>query len=205
MQPVKDSWNITVVGSWNVAILGPGWLAEHVFADNELTIEFPTNPGYSPRYSAGNVTVVASPGRIVVIPKVLTARTLNNAFKAANRLLEKLPHTPVSAIGVNFGFIQEAADDDLLSHVPEVDGPLFADAGFEITTRRLAWQLLVDDLRLNLTVSEGSGNIAFDFNFDQPIVNCGGGMSFLQPGLSRFRDAATKVLAGVYGLEWEEQ
>ena len=87
--------NVTVLGAFNPEILGPAWVQRHI-ENIAPTIEMlvPTAGG-TVMYRAGELTWVTTRERLVVCgPPRATGQ-----FVAG--VLEKLPHTPLVAIGVN--------------------------------------------------------------------------------------------------------
>jgi hypothetical protein len=94
------------VGSWNPAILQPGWIVKQsILPEGEAKVELATPMGISAqpvltRFTLGDFVWIPRPSRLEVLPNSETADP--GAFVAA--ILRKLEHTPVQAAGNNFHF-----------------------------------------------------------------------------------------------------
>ena len=74
------------------------WIGKNIFETNEVGLEFPVNnPGAPVRLSDDYVYVVPSPEKLVIRPRDLADSYSKRAKKIACKLLETLPHTPISA------------------------------------------------------------------------------------------------------------
>jgi hypothetical protein len=95
--------NVTVVGSFNPAILQPHWIQRWVPEIKEEIATLMPLGGGAPIYQAGQLYWVVTPERLVVHgPPARTGRI-------AATILGVLVHTPLRAAGVNFSFQGQAS------------------------------------------------------------------------------------------------
>jgi hypothetical protein len=116
---VPEATTIVVVGAWNPAILTPEWLLRRAFGaegagDEEVGIEWSPSSGIPATYLIRGVYFHALSRRLTVRPATVTEDSLNLAGRCVRNVLEALPHTPVSAFGHNFSFVEDDADADHL-------------------------------------------------------------------------------------------
>jgi hypothetical protein len=117
--------NLVIVGAWNPAIVSPNWLKQEfpeLFPGSEFQATFV--PGPSPRihFTMAGVQIDPNAGRLTLRPGTPDRQVLALIPRLALAVYERLPHTPVSAVGFNFIYtldadetarIFEFLDDDL--------------------------------------------------------------------------------------------
>src|SRR5262245_61886273 len=109
MVPALDEWTIVIVGSWNVAILNPEWVGREVLEVPNVEMELLFgNMRPSLRISSPQVSVIPTSMQVVINPRHATDESLQAAERAAIILLDKLRVTPITAIGINFAYNEEA-------------------------------------------------------------------------------------------------
>lgn len=203
MQVAPNGWSIQVVGSWNLAIFAIDWLGQHIFETQQLAVEISTSPGLPTRYIGNGVVLVPTPDRIIVFPRSMTEEGLAAAETVASRIVERLPHTPMGGVGVNFQFIEEAPGADLLAMLDQPEAAGFADAGFEVLQRAVTSQLRSSDAQIvNLTRTLlASGALVFDFNFHSDARRAEQALAALNHRAVGHRNTALAILDSVYSLE----
>lgn len=120
---------LVIVGHWNGAILNePGWIARHI-------LDVPEGQNVNLQamlVSSGNNAVQIVPDKQIWIFDTFgmscfgqrlefftkDVEQLDDLYRAARRVFEKLPHTPKSALGVNFTV---SVRDDLALVTPRFD------------------------------------------------------------------------------------
>lgn len=176
MLPVADKTTLVIVGAWNPAILVPKWFSHHVLERQAgdtfpLQVEIDPDSGRPPRlrFQFEDFEVLPAADRITFSPRALNQHTLVSAERAARRLLELLPHTPVGAFGQNFEFIEtEPADGQIRQFnaasafwMSEVDGLRYEQTAAELRTR-----VVFDQVKqLNVMKQWENGAIRIRFNF----------------------------------------
>jgi hypothetical protein len=105
MKPATEKWSIVVLGHWNSAIFSPGWIAGRLTSSKEIGIEFAVDePMQPPRFSFDGIYLRLAERRLVLAPSTPDDAVLQQMEGVACRVLQELPHTPVSAVGGNFQF-----------------------------------------------------------------------------------------------------
>ena len=164
--PLPDQ-NITIIGSFNPTILSPEWVMKHVLglrAGETRNVEmFGATTGGPNVYRIGEVYWVAERGRLRVFGP------LEEAGPFGANILQSLPHTPVSAAGIN---LREFIDADLSKIGPfavEVDRDgtrdLLGGVPQEVS---FAHRRMRDDgvnLMLRITVAESDTRAMLDLNY----------------------------------------
>jgi len=167
-----NDWNVVIAGYWNLAILSPAGIARRVFRLPEETpveVLVPLD-GVAPLQVRHNgIGVVPSKDRLVVVPQVANASTLDAAKAIAANILRDLPETPVHAIGVNIRFksVQSDLTDNLLHLLEHDSDNRLSDSGFAIISRSLGRSVPWNGGVLNISVTEDDKQLCHVlFNFD---------------------------------------
>lgn len=205
LTPLKDTFTVVLAGLWNTQIFHARWLAKNVFQEEGVTLEVPTVPGLPQRFGGSDVTLVPGPSRVTVLPGRFQQDSLTHAEGIAHRVVELLPHTPLQAIGYNFGFAVEEADTSLLRRFRDPDLGAYTDAGFVSVRYSVVRSLERDGTTLNLSAQVAEGRLEFHFNYHSDIENAEDALAAMPPGrfwnlLQDSRD----LLMSVYELEEPE-
>ncbi len=112
--PKPSRENIVVTGTWNPAILHPRWLVENqCIGPVEMKLS-PLSNGYV-QFSGDGCFRQPQPDRLVGGP--LPDGKPERAVAFMERVLTILEHTPVSAIGLNFGYDFSRAGDEIAESI----------------------------------------------------------------------------------------
>ncbi len=99
--------NITIVGAWNPAIITPNWIKRefHEFI-HATQYEVSLTPAPVPRirFAIEGLTIDPNAGRLQIRPTRSDVSRMELIPKLASAIYERLPHTPVTAVGVNFAY-----------------------------------------------------------------------------------------------------
>lgn len=98
---------IVIVGSWNIAIFTPDWIKKNVLREEdfpEFRIEYPLNVLQSLRYTTGNFAFYIAENKLLFSLLTDSTKAEKELISVINTICQKLPHTPVSALGINFWF-----------------------------------------------------------------------------------------------------
>src|SRR5262245_54428842 len=91
--------NVTVVGAFNPAIFQPAWVRANLPGfDGQIDVFLTPPPHEPPLLRSGTLCLLVSSERLVLYGEP------NRIGKVAGAILETLPHTPMRAAGLNFGF-----------------------------------------------------------------------------------------------------
>ena len=191
------------VGSFNSAIFQPPWVALHLFekpsgADVNLIQAITGNFGAPLRNYIDNVGISVTSNRFEVIPNDLSGSTKSTAEKVFANLFSKLPHTPVSAVGINFQFTLEDPSTFILDTLRSTDGfdALYSGLKEERLQSVVAHSSGVD-LNFGRGVREGIASFSFNYNhapFTPSMV------STLHGSIERLLEESLKTLDSLYGL-----
>ncbi len=160
--------NVIVVGAFNPNILSHAWVAAHVLGDD---------PGDGESQLAfGTGAVIHRFGDLFWEPtrqrlRVLGAPSKTGAFVSA--ILEKLPHTPVSAAGVNFARKCEQAPEGLGPFRIDIDPSRSVELlrGERVATSLSETVKREDDVILTVKITFGAEGGTVDFNYHCEAVS----------------------------------
>jgi hypothetical protein len=188
MHPISDKATLVVAGSFNPAILVPMWIAKNV-VDPPIVQEFPVNMiaqisgiGVSPKFTFNGLSYSPSFQSLVFYLEGLDPRGCQRVCDVSARILELLPHTPVTAIGFNFGFAEDHPSVQLLQLL-QASAP-FADAlghGAEIVGRNWVNVATWGDALVTLHGQiRGSTAVTLDLNFHYTVQDAAGGVAVMK-------------------------
>lgn len=156
--------NVVLAGAWNVAIFTREWLTENVGATPDAPELAIVNGRVVFQFTLENVRLETSDGQVIVTP-MGGDQPLTIAQGVAQRILDLLPQTPVTAFGINVCFDATETSDalDAILAMPDLDlvGTGFATQGVVFTRR-----LRADGLLVNMTVNRPAGGQMTQLNFN---------------------------------------
>ena len=207
LRPIREKWTIVILGKWNESIFTPKWLGENIFDKKKISLEFPMEPGFPRRITSNGITLIPDSNRLLLNPTELYDDYLRRMEHVACQLLDRLPHTPISHTGINFGYRIEPVSDDLQSHFPSLDESRFGDAGMIIRLRKYGWSLDIDGqyLNLNCELSENSESLDFSFNFHSESSTADSARKVIEGHVLELRDKADLILRQIYDLSKEDE
>ena len=108
--------SIVLVGAWNVALFRQEWLSHNIFDGQDLSGKISLQPsGPVIRHSFENISITVHPDRLILSYKELNKDAFAVAEQTITKTLKTLKHTPIGAIGINFGFVEEGLPTSLTS------------------------------------------------------------------------------------------
>lgn len=206
LEAVKGRFTIVVVGSWNVAIFSPAWIGKNILNTNTVTLEVGVEPGLPRRLTAEDVTVIPRGSRIMVTPANTSNATLERMEDAVCRIMELLNHTPVSGVGVNFGYEVKPLPSHLSSDIPVLLAQKLASEGLVVQSREIKWTVGYDKERktvLNLSVDIQRDLAIIGFNFHSDVRTIEEAIECVRGKVIAHRDRTAGVLENVLGLRSE--
>ena len=108
---------LVIAGAWNTAILSPEWVLNHGLqrqAEERVEVLIPAGVGMIfefPRYNVGDFSYVVRPDALIIAPPATAEAAIIACEDAVARMIDILKHTPVSGLGHNFEFRDEAPTD----------------------------------------------------------------------------------------------
>ncbi|MBI6545352.1 MAG: hypothetical protein HY692_01070 [Cyanobacteria bacterium NC_groundwater_1444_Ag_S-0.65um_54_12] len=203
MSTVLKTCYINIVGHWNVAIFTPEWLVSKIFDTSQIQLQFSPLPGIWPRFTGRDVTIMPSPDRLIVEPASLSDDLLTLSSNMAEKILEMLSHTPISAIGFNFLYEHSNPDAELLRRFQDLDTKLLGEAGFDVERRQTVKQIRQEHGVLNLKTILDDQSILFEFNFHQNIKSNEEALAAIRHNMVQYRDKVAQILTESYCLVLE--
>lgn len=185
-------------------IFTPQWVGKELFGVAEVEALVPLNPLLPIVYRDKDVSLQVGEDRVVFNARETTSACRERMEGLACVLLELLPKTPVSAIGVNFGFIEKAPEDSLLECFNFSDDLDLGSADWDTERKKLTRRLVSGEKTLNLTlVYEASGEILVDANFDFAVKSSEKAIGNIKGKTTEMYDILIKLLKDVYDLNFE--
>lgn len=122
MEEIKNACSIVILGGWNTRILTPPWLSNHVYKKGVLEVLFPVDPTLPIIISdPESFSINISNTRLLLNPVNINEEKLKLMAEGAFTILTTLEHTPVSAVGINYGFKENVKQIEFLNYI-EQDG-----------------------------------------------------------------------------------
>ena len=211
MQSVAQKTTVVIAGAFNPSIIIPPWIAKNVL-DVPTGQNFPvqvlapiTGIAQLPRFTFAGLSFSPSFQNLTFYLEDLDDAGCHKVCDAAARILELLPHTPVTGLGFNFGFTENQPSVRLLQLMSV--SPAVADAvGQGAETVGRSWANLLNwDKALITVLAEIRGEEAsLDLNFHYAVQSASEAQEVLkkQAVYAIHRDAAQRVATT---LSQEEQ
>jgi hypothetical protein len=202
MTPKENSWSIVVVGYWNRMIFTPKWVGKEIFKAPSVERLVSMAPVTPVIYRNDDITIAIGEEKLDVMLRKLNITCMKDAEQKVKDILTSLPHTPISAIGVNFGFIEENREASLLKLFNYQDDPdIAASDNYEILRRQLTRQLSREGKILNLTLSFDGSRVEFDANFNHPVDSAQKAREVIDNQTENMYNRLTTLLEKVYKLK----
>jgi len=168
MQLLGDFNAIVISGLWNIYIFNKDWVAKNLFPKKELKIEIPLNHNASQRVSTDNIRVFVVGNKLNISPINIQDSVFNDIQEISFKIADYLPHTPVTAFGVNFLYEEDKKkiinDILILSDKENINN-----CGYKLKSTSFRHSFDIEESILNLTISSVANKIQFNFNFHYNI------------------------------------
>ncbi len=196
MKALKEFWNIRINGLWNVGIFSVDWLKQYVFKAEEIMLEVGITAHLPQRFTADNVTLMPVSGNLMLIPADFDDATLIRVEEIAYQLLDILPHTPVSAVGFNFGYeIDESSITDML---PLLLKDQFSAQDLIVSSRTFSWSFDRTDHDLNLAFTIKNNAPRVTFNYHKSVPNGDAAKHFIKDRIIDYRNFSLMIMKEVF-------
>lgn len=163
---------LVILGGWNANILlNVKWLKRYLFPENEnFKVEMPISlslPG-PPQISTDSVKLSLMGAKLSFSPLREGDSHLDDIEELGKKVADFLPHTPVSAIGINFLF-EEGEDDKSLTWSSRDAEEKLKSIGI-INEEMHRYSFSLEECTLNLTIQRlADGRQTYDFNFHHQV------------------------------------
>lgn len=167
-----------------------------------VSVENPNDPWI---YNFDNLAFQVQGRRLEFSPKQFSIELLDKSISLSKKILEELPHTPMTACGVNFNFICKEPQGMLLSLFNIADNGAISDRKIRIGTSQISRLLNFDEHSLNLTLAlvEG-GKVNLNFNYHKAVDSTEKAIQFLATGASKFEQITHELLNNIYQAQVEK-
>lgn len=158
---------LVVVGSWNKYIFSEEWVIANILGEGvRYTIQYPLNALGSLKFSLENVTFYIFGDRLLFQLNNDLDLSYREIIRTARKIFQKLIHTPVTALGVNF--IYQTSDNLGMLNQLAKNEDLVKAIGHDISSSELSRTFkLSENETLNFKVEQKDENAnIFNFNFD---------------------------------------
>jgi hypothetical protein len=164
------SWNVVIVGAWNIAILTPDGIAKRLFElpqGTPVQVEVPIDRPGPYRVLHDGLMVIPSSNQLEVAPQALELGSLQKASRVAQMALRALPETPVFAAGINIRYRFASLPDELIDLVKAPIDDVLSDTSFQIDGGLTKRSLALPPGILNLEIVQGKsadGSVSLNFH-----------------------------------------
>jgi hypothetical protein len=211
MQSNVDNWTIVVTGIWNVAIFDPSWIVTNVIKGTSLEGKLGTQEifldarGVEVRHTFDTLRLNPAPNRFVIGTTSITNDSLILMQTATVSILEILKHTPITGLGINFGFVCSEPTDDFLQRFAISDDTLLESVcGGQKIASGIRRTLPVQDMtcELNHMISLSDKGIDLQLNFHYNASKTEQAVAELKKDiLIPLKNIAIKLVDEMYGYE----
>ena len=162
---------LVLLGAWNPAVFSPQWAAAHLYgiqdgAEISLDISYiqPNNKTVAYIHDVG---YYVDNTRFEIYANSFSNDLFGRVGELAQRLLEKLPHTPLGDFGINFHFNENDPSNDLIDKLTSNDQ---LESRFRILAQEFTAKILYKEkCQLNFKRIVGDKSVVFDFNYHHPV------------------------------------
>jgi len=170
-----------------------------------MEVEVALLPSLPLVYRDSQVSMEISWGTLVFRPlNLVDEATLLRVEGMARFMLESLPDTPVQAVGINFGFRENAPPAHVISMFDVMDDGDLEQQGLAVFERRIIRRLTRGGDMLMFMMTYNGESIDMDFNFyTEARTNAVAQQAVEQRRVLRLRDDAFDILRQTYHLEIE--
>jgi len=209
MKLSKPSNALVIVGGWNRHIFTQDWIKRYLFPKEEFTIDMLVSQGFnaqfiSPRISSKEVEILFQENRLNFNPVENKNENFDRIQDLALQLANYLPHTPVTAYGVNFLFTENQVSGDLINLIRPRDLEKIEQFGGSLTNEQYTRGLVLNGRILNITIKLEGEKVTFDLNFHfniRNLVEFKAGISEIS--ILELKQEAIQFITEIYGLELE--
>ena len=167
MEIRAEGHNIVLLGGWNRSIFTPQWVASSLGEVDEVGFQLAVDdPNLPFQIFFRDYVLTVRSDRLQLHSTIVSDESLRGTKDLAVRLLGMLPHTPISALGVNFAWRELDPPRSLLPLFTLDDTTFLADAGKTATETAIKRSFPWNGGVLNFTIAlSAAGHVRADFNF----------------------------------------
>lgn len=203
----ETGFNILTVGRWNPAVLSPQWIRSNV-TDSEVSYAIPIDDrGAPPRLSFSNIHLFPTRHYLDARLADVQEAAFPSVGETVSRIIELLRHTPISAVGINFRFVETAHPEQLAPNFQFDDAAKIAHDKYPLLTSTISRSFRLennDKLNLSLIYDGQEMNVEFNFHTDSSDVATVQS-KLTADNINARLEEAKRFMQTTYGLILEEQ
>lgn len=200
---------LVLAGSWNKAIFNSDWISRFLLPkEKKLKIEFPVNVDGSHRVSTKQIRIFVIANKLNFAPLNTSNKTFELIQEIAIKTCDYLPHTPVTAFGINFIFESKYKKTNKaltkLLKIGDVDK--LTAQGAQINQSQHKHMMETDGKNVNITVACNGPKINFHFNFHFELSTLSEFKEKIHThSILSLKDSALNLMKDVYNLSLEKK
>jgi len=202
MKPVIEEWTVVLAGSWNVAILNPEWVGRELLNLPEVEMELVFG-AIRPQLKVSSplVSIIPQGNQVIFNSRQRSAEAFAGVEAAATALLEKLPITPITAMGINFGYTEEAVSVNIANLFAIGDTARISDVPLRIKSTTITRQLEYDGRDLNFRMTHTPERLMLHFNYHLAVTSAEAAKAALAGKVATYQNHSQQLLKDLYNLE----
>lgn len=221
MKLITESTTLVIAGAWNPAILTPEWILKHglqkeLSSTNKVQAFVPVGPsfrsfGNDPKFVLDELAFIAQRDAFILFPRNIQQENLALVESVAKKTLDCLAHTPITGIGHNFEFQDDAPVGDMLEpfSVAQVDIVDIAPDGFLMSSNAIETNLNHEQVFINIRRHYDGSRFRVTFNFHYEVASAmqAAEVLFENDMCGRFYknyQLATDIVKKLYGENYDE-
>ncbi len=170
MKFTKEYNVLVIAGQWNRSIFSSDWVKKYLLPDEDLQVEYPMDVDGFYRISTPEMRIYTWENKLFFTICKHEDSVFYKVRDIALKITDLLPHTPVSAFGINYIF--EAPLKGKLEEVFKLaDEPEFITQKFPYQTLCIKRSFQVNNHTLNMSLSKVEKTCRMEFNYHYPIEN----------------------------------
>ncbi|MFH1117171.1 MAG: hypothetical protein V1792_24905 [Pseudomonadota bacterium] len=171
-----------------------------------MRVEFTASPrGMQVKYSTDRLVVAPESSALIITAKNTEDESLAHAEALGENILKTLPHTPVSAFGINFAFRAEELNPELATLFRLSDDERLAEQDHTTLSLSIKRSIRWKDAMLNVTLTTSDEEPLYvDLNFHHEVDDAEDASTRLSGRTLSYRDEGLTFLENVYNLKIRE-
>lgn len=181
-------------------IFSPDWVGKKILKVNEVETLVPLAPNAPRIYRNENIAISISDSRVVFDMRKFSDECVKIAENMACSVLHELFHTPISGVGVNFGFREDEPEEEVLRLFEYPDDKGISMSDWRVEHKKLSRKLQKNTTILNLTFLKGDSVLEINANFHADVKSAKEAVSVIENKTLEMKANLLDLLNSVYSL-----